>query len=385
MAEENISDDELTALFGEDGEAEGEAGSPAESEDESSSSDPQADEDKVVLIKPHDWGEKRRLSTDQMRTLNDLHDQFAKSYSPALGITLKRQVDIRLTEEPKQTTYGAFIADLPNPTSLNRFILPPLEGSAAVNMDLALALPIIDRMLGGTGDAVEEDEIRAPTEIEERVLQRVLKTLLDSLKSAWARVIDFEPTFTSAESIPYYLQLTQMADDVVVVADFEVSIRDEFGPILEGARLSICYPYILLQPITSRLRSSQMFASTALAINQDLRDSLEKVKVPIYGILVRDRLRMQDMLEMEVEDVLTFRTNLGEASEIVIGKNRVFWARPGALGRRHAVRVEAFIEPEQTSPLELTLDSSAESDGALQSEDEVTEENNSESHFEVRG
>ena len=382
MAEENISDDELTALFGEDGEAEGGAGLPAESEDESSS-DPEANGDKV-LIKPHDWGEKRRLSTDQMRTLNDLHDQFAKSYSPALGITLKRQVDIRLTEEPKQTTYGAFIAELANPTSLNRFVIPPLEGSAAVNMDLALALPIIDRMLGGSGDAVEEDEIRAPTEIEERVLQRVLKTLLESLKGAWARVIDFEPAFTSAESIPYYLQLTQMADDVVVVADFEVSIRDEFGPILEGARLSICYPYILLQPITSKLRSSQMFASTALTINQDLRDSLEKVKVPIYGILVRDRLRMQDMLEMEVEDVLTFRTNLGEASEIVIGKNRVFWARPGALGRRHAVRVEAFIEPEQTSPVELTSDSSAESDGVPQSEDEVTEENNSEGHFEVR-
>ena len=382
MAEENISDDELTALFGEDGEAEGGACLPAESEDESSS-DPEANGDKV-LIKPHDWGEKRRLSTDQMRTLNDLHDQFAKSYSPALGITLKRQVDIRLPEEPKQTTYGAFIAELTNPTSLNRFVIPPLEGSAAVNMDLALALPIIDRMLGGSGDAVEEDEIRAPTEIEERVLQRVLKTLLESLKSTWARVIDFEPAFTSAESIPYYLQLTQMADDVVVVADFEVSIRDEFGPILEGARLSICYPYILLQPITSKLRSSQMFASTALTINQDLRDSLEKVKVPIYGILVRDRLRMQDMLEMEVEDVLTFRTNLGEASEIVIGKNRVFWARPGALGRRHAVRVEAFIEPEQTSPVELTSDSSAESDGVPQSEDEVTEENNSEGHFEVR-
>ncbi|MDP6751775.1 MAG: FliM/FliN family flagellar motor switch protein, partial [Candidatus Poribacteria bacterium] len=127
-----------------------------------------------------------------------------------------------------------------------------------------------------------------------------------------------------------------------------------------------------------------MFASTGLTINKDLRDSLEKVKVPIYGILVRDRLRMQDMLEMEVEDVLTFRTNLNEASEIVIGKNRVFWARPGALGRRHAIRVEAFIEPEQTSPVELTSDSIAESDDASQPEDEVTEENDSKGHFEVR-
>ncbi len=295
---------------------------------------------------------------------------------------MKRQVDIRLSEEPKQTTYGNFISELPNPTSLNRFVLPPLEGPAAINMDLALALPIIDRMLGGTGDAVEEDEIRAPTQIEERVLQRVLKSLLEALQTSWSKVIDVEPAFTTAESIPYYLQLTQLADDVVVVADFDIAIRDEFGPILEGAKLSICYPYILLQPITAKLRSGSFASATGMAINKDLRESLEKVKVPLYGILVRDRLRMHDMLEMEVGDVLTFRTNLDEASEVVIGKNRVFWARPGVVGRRHALRVEAFINPEQSSPLELTSDMVADGNSSIASDD--TEENTSANSFDVR-
>ena len=217
MSEENISDDELTALFGDDEESDGGDGPPVEDSGDSPSPVEEP------MIKTHDWGEKRRLSTDQMRTLNDLHDQFAKSYGPALSISMKRQVDIRLAEEPRQTTYGEFIAALPNPTSLNRFVLPPLEGPAAINMDLALALPIIDRMLGGTGDAIEDDEIRAPTQIEERVLQRVLKTLLEALQSSWSKVIDVEPAFTTAESIPYYLQLTQLADDVVVVAEFDVA------------------------------------------------------------------------------------------------------------------------------------------------------------------
>jgi len=378
MSEENISDDELTALFGEDQEAEGATNPPTEGQED----DVAEHGDTGLLIKPHDWGEKRRLSTDQMRTLNDLHDQFAKSYGPALSIAMKRQVDIRLSEEPKQTTYGDFIAGLPNPTSLNRFVLPPLEGPAAINMDLSLALPIIDRMLGGTGDAVEEDEVRAPTQIEERVLQRVLKSLLESLQTSWSKVIDVEPAFTSAESIPYYLQLTQLSDDVVVVADFDVAIRDEFGPILEGAKLSICYPYILLQPITAKLRSGSFTSGTGMAINKDLRESLEKVKVPLYGILVRDRLRMHDMLEMEVGDVLTFRTNLDEASEVVIGKNRVFWARPGVVGRRHGLRVEAFINPEQSSPLELTSDMVADGNSSIASDD--TEENTSANSFDVR-
>ncbi|MCH2575223.1 hypothetical protein MK131_10600, partial [Candidatus Poribacteria bacterium] len=294
MSEENISDDELTALFGDDEESDGGDGPPVEDSEDS----PSLVEE--PMIKTHDWGEKRRLSTDQMRTLNDLHDQFAKSYGPALSISMKRQVDIRLAEEPRQTTYGEFIAALPNPTSLNRFVLPPLEGPAAINMDLALALPIIDRMLGGTGDAIEDDEIRAPTQIEERVLQRVLKTLLEALQASWSKVIDVEPAFTSAESIPYYLQLTQLADDVVVVAEFDVAIRDEFGPILEGAKLSICYPYILLQPITAKLRSGSFASAAGMAINKDLRDSLEKVKVPLYGILVSVRLRMLVMLEILV-------------------------------------------------------------------------------------
>ena len=106
MSEENISDDELTALFGDDEENDGGDGPPVE--DSGGGSSPSEDK----LIKTHDWGEKRRLSTDQMRTLNDLHDQFAKSYGPALSISMKRQVDIRLSEEPRQTTYGEFIADL---------------------------------------------------------------------------------------------------------------------------------------------------------------------------------------------------------------------------------------------------------------------------------
>ena len=377
MSEENISDDELTALFGDDEENDGGDGPPVE--DSGGGSSPSEGE----LIKTHDWGEKRRLSTDQMRTLNDLHDQFAKSYGPALSISMKRQVDIRLSDEPRQTTYGEFVAALPNPTSLNRFVLPPLEGPAAINMDLALALPIIDRMLGGTGDAIEDDEIRAPTQIEERVLQRVLKTLLETLQTSWSKVIDVEPAFTTAESIPYYLQLTQLADDVVVVAEFDVAIRDEFGPILEGAKLSICYPYILLQPITAKLRSGSFASAGGMAINKDLRDSLEKVKVPLYGILVRDRLRMHDMLEMEVGDVLTFRTNLDEASEVVIGKNRVFWARPGVIGRRHALRVEAFINPEQSSPLELTTDTSTDEASSTDASDEV-EQASSSSSFGVR-
>jgi len=365
--EEKVSTEELDALFGDEESEEGEAAAdpetadPETAEGESTADDvaePAVDDAGVAstngrIVKAHDWGEKRRLSNDQIRTLNDMHDQFAKSYGPALGIALKREVMITMEGEPKQISYGEYIGTLPNPTSLTRFILPPLEGTAVLHLDLKLALAIVERVLGGRGDPVDDEDVRPATAIEEKVVQRVMEDLLQALRAAWIRVVDFDPTFTTSESIPYYLQLSQMADDIVIAVDFKVVVSDEFGVLLEGD-LSICYPYILLQPIASSLKASQLFGSSSgTSLSDEIRNGLEKVKAPIRCNLVRDKLRLQDLLEMEIGDVLTFRTNLEQAAEVVIGKTSVFWGRPGTLGRRYAVRVESFISPDDQSPSTL--------------------------------
>ena len=365
--EEKVSTEELDALFGDEESEEGEAAAdpetadPETAEGESTADDvagPAVDDADVAstngrIVKSHDWGEKRRLSNDQIRTLNDMHDQFAKSYGPAFGIALKREVMMTMEGEPKQISYGEYIGTLPNPTSLTRFILPPLEGTAVLHLDLKLALAIVERVLGGKGDPVDDEDVRPATAIEEKVVQRVMGDLLQALRAAWIRVVDFDPTFTTSESIPYYLQLSQMADDIVIAVDFKVVVSDEFGVLLEGD-LSICYPYILLQPIASSLKASQLFGSSSgTSLSDEIRNGLEKVKAPIRCNLVRDKLRLQDLLEMEIGDVLTFRTNLEQAAEVVIGKTSVFWGRPGTLGRRYAVRVESFISPDDQSPSTL--------------------------------
>ena len=360
--EEKVSTEELDALFGDEESEEGEAAAdPETAEGESTADDvagPAVDDADVAstngrIVKSHDWGEKRRLSNDQIRTLNDMHDQFAKSYGPALGIALKREVMMTMEGEPKQISYGEYIGTLPNPASLTRFVLPPLEGTAVLHLDLKMALAIVERVLGGRGDPVDDEDVRPATAIEEKVVQRVMGDLLQALRAAWIRVVDFDPTFTTSESIPYYLQLSQMADDIVIAVDFKVVVSDEFGVLLEGD-LSVCYPYILIQPIASSLKASQLFGSSSGAsLSDEIRNGLEKVKAPIRCNLVRDKLRLQDLLEMEIGDVLTFRTNLEQAAEVVIGKTSVFWGRPGTLGRRYTVRVESFISPDDQSPSTL--------------------------------
>ena len=229
--EEKVSTEELDALFGDEESEEGEAAAdpetadPETAEGESTADDvagPAVDDADVAstngrIVKSHDWGEKRRLSNDQIRTLNDMHDQFAKSYGPAFGIALKREVMITMEGEPKQISYGEYIGTLPNPTSLTRFILPPLEGTAVLHLDLKLALAIVERVLGGKGDPVDDEDVRPATAIEEKVVQRVMGDLLQALRAAWIRVVDFDPTFTTSESIPYYLQLSQMADDMLLL------------------------------------------------------------------------------------------------------------------------------------------------------------------------
>lgn len=348
-----VSNAEMEALFGEE-TAEGTE--PAKLFRQQVDSDQEASATisaESAYVRPHDWSEKKRLSSEQVRTLNDIHDQFAKSYGPILSIPMKAQIEIQLTGEPEQATYGEFINSLSNPTSLNRFMLPPLEGVAALQVDLGLAFSIVDRLLGGAGDPVEPDELRALTDIEVRVLQKFLDSMLQILRDSWSRIYDIQPIFTTSESIPYYLQLSQMLDDIVIVAKFDVRMSDEFGPILASS-MSLCYPYILLQPIASHLRMSQLFSGSKVTrSNRDIQTALEKVRIPVGCNLVRDTLRIQDLLEMESGDVITFRTNLDQASEIVLGKTSIFWGRPGAIGRRHAVKIESFMDPNEHAPLRL--------------------------------
>src|SRR5690606_26680362 len=104
-----------------------------------------------------------------------------------------------------QLTYDEFILSVGRPTSLAVVNMSPLDGNAVVEMSLDMVFPIVDRVLGGRGAALPET--RELTEIENRIVNRLVVMILDCWKRSWDQLIEFKLNVVAQESDPLIVQI----------------------------------------------------------------------------------------------------------------------------------------------------------------------------------
>src|SRR5438093_11482561 len=146
-----------------------------------------------------------RISKNQIRFLHSVHDRFARNFSSSLSACMRTVVEISL-ENIAQIGYAEFLNTVPDTTCYSGISLKPLGGAAAIEIGPALAFPMIDRLLGGAGRPLTNP--RPITDIEQSVMQNVLRLLVDNLKETWRPVYAIECTLVSTETHPHRVQIT---------------------------------------------------------------------------------------------------------------------------------------------------------------------------------
>ena len=186
-----------------------------------------------IDIQPYDFKRPERISKDQMRALEMLHETFARNFGASLSGLLRTIVEVRVTSAT-QMTYSEFIGGLPNPTSFNLVRCPPLEGQICLEVSPLVIYPIIDRLLGGSNKELFVPQ-RPMTLIETRLIQKILKRATDGLGEAWQGIRRIEFALGEMESNPQLVQIVP-PNEVVVVIGFDVRLTNRAGP------MSLCIP-----------------------------------------------------------------------------------------------------------------------------------------------
>ncbi|MGA6984408.1 MAG: hypothetical protein WBZ01_00015, partial [Terriglobales bacterium] len=93
-------------------------------------------------------------------------------------------------------TYREFLQCVPEKTYLGSIDLVPAGALAVLQLDLAIAFPIIDIMLGGEGTSSETN--RELTEIEEQVLEGIVRIMCRELQTSW-QAISLEFNFSQRQ------------------------------------------------------------------------------------------------------------------------------------------------------------------------------------------
>src|SRR5581483_7602804 len=90
-------------------------------------------------VRVYDFRRPNKFSKDHLRALRILHGTFARLVGSQLSSYLRSNVQVRLTMV-EQVTYDEYIRSLPTPTALYVTSLAPLNGQAAIEVNLPVVL-----------------------------------------------------------------------------------------------------------------------------------------------------------------------------------------------------------------------------------------------------
>ncbi len=291
------------------------------------------DDEKLRSIVAYDFKHPNRVSKDQIRTLENMHDNFAGHFGSSLSTVLRSIVDVDLVSVD-QITYSEFIMSLVSPSSTYTFSARPLEAVCLVDFNPTLTFSLIDRMFGGHGKILESE--RELTGIERSVMGRLVQRLYRELARSWEHLVQIEIEQISFETNPQFIQIVPPGETVVVIS-LQVKLFQSTG------LLTICYPYVSLEPVISKLSAQNWIDATKkknLAVDRDVNsDNLKDVQADVAAVLLQSRIKMRDFLRLKLGDVIPSEKKISQPIDIWVNRQKKYTAHPGLAGKKRAFQV----------------------------------------------
>jgi len=97
-----------------------------------------------------DYRQAGRIGREQLESISALHEGFARSLTNSIGAYLRIGFQVGLISA-EHLTYREFLSGVPERSYLGSCKLVPFGANALIQMDLAVAFPLIDVLLGGEG------------------------------------------------------------------------------------------------------------------------------------------------------------------------------------------------------------------------------------------
>ena len=290
------------------------------------------------VLSTYDFRRPERVSKEQLKGLQSLFEAFARELGILLPPFLRTVVRVDLTSID-QLTYDEFILSVARPTAMSIIDMTPLEGRAVLELNPAMVFPIVDRVLGGKGSAISAP--RELTEIEERIVYRIVLMVLDSWKRAWEHLVEFQMGVVNQESDPLIVQIVA-GSEMVILVGYEVYIGDTVGS------MNMCVPLMVLNPVLDQISSQVHFqrhvSEEAMRNTRtQIVQTVSRVRVRVEPILGRTRLQLSDVARLRVGDVVPLDTNSSEPVPVRVGGITRFLAKPGRRGEQSSVQVVSVV------------------------------------------
>lgn len=280
-----------------------------------------------------DFRRPDRIPKSQVRAIHLLHDNFVRSLVSSLSAYLRSYLTVNLVSV-EQLSYAEFLEGLPSPTCMVSLGLRPYDGNGVLELNPSLVFPILEMLLGGTGKSSAAIQ-REITEIEQKLLDGLVRIILHDLGEAWKAVTAIDFTVESMETEPQLLHLLAPNEAVVAIA---VEIR--FGDIV--GMMNIAMPSIVIKMMRQKfdqqwsVRKTHASEAEQARVLRLLRSAGLNIEARLEGLT----LRVRELMDLSEGNVLMFDYPAESPVRLFVNGEHKFSGQVVTTGRKRAILLE---------------------------------------------
>lgn len=298
------------------------------------------DKEEKHKIKKYDFRSPQKFSKDHIRTLEMVHDSFARIVSNFLSGQLRNHVKVEI-QSVEQITYEEFVHSIPNPTIITIFKMPPLQGNILLEMNPQFSFQILDILLGGTGE--KDEKSKEFSEIEKNILSNITSEMIKSMVLAWNGILDVKPEFEALETNPTVNQ-TLAPNEPVALLSFLVELGKS------TTYMNLCIPYLSVEKVLDKLVVQYWFKSDEDDLideaQEKLKKGIEPVEVNMHVELGKTEITIDNFLKLVKGDVLILDSQFSNPVKVFVEEEECFIAKPGVLGKNMGVELLDILDKD---------------------------------------
>jgi flagellar motor switch protein FliM len=282
------------------------------------------------IVQPWDIRQAGQIGSEQLRAINQLHELFARNLTTSIGGYLRIVFDCSLVSA-EHLTFFEFLERISEKAYIASCDLAPVDATAVLQLDFAIAFPIIDVMLGGEGKSSEIS--RDLTEIEEQVLEGIVRIMCRELQTAW-QAIALEFNFGGRQ---YILQTQRLMppEEKNLCLSFEIKMSETRGT------LNLAIPAVVSNTLLRKISAdfSYQRRRSPIETRRQIQKKLINCFFPVELSMPGLQVPLQNLTKLAPGDLLAFPRNASAPALMTINDVRLCSATPVRVNARRAARV----------------------------------------------
>lgn len=294
----------------------------------------------VKQIKEYDFARPSKFAKEHLRTLEIIYEHYSRLISTTLPAYLRHacQVDVINSEA---VSYSEFANALSNPILIGIIDFAPLKGSIVMDMSINIGYAMIDRLLGGKGEALDKE--RDFSEIELTIIEKMMNIMIELMVEPWKNVVELDPLLEKIETNSQFAQVIS-PNEVIALVTLNLKIGKVEGLV------NICIPYICVESVLDKLNTKYWFSTMRKANVEIYHEIIEKQisssKIPLKAILGKTKISIRDFTNIQVGDIIKLEQKLDEEMDILVGDIKKFQAKPGIKEGHNAINITSVLKKE---------------------------------------